>query len=292
MPSLAFIEPQIPTLVEHPPEGVAWIHEIKHDGYRTMLLLDGRDRNAFTRNGFDWSDRYQTILRAAAELRCRSAIVDGEVIVQDARGVSDFEALKSAIRSQPERLVFYAYDLLYLDGEDIREQSLVERRAKLKGLIGKNAASRIQFSEEFADGGAALFQACAEHGLEGIVSKLATSRYRSGRTKAWLKTKCFTESAFVVIGTDRDRKTGALRALLARADRQGLTYAGAAFIALCGDQRDYLLARLERLTIGRSPLPGLHLLGTQWAEPRLTVKVRYLPGAKYLRHGTVRAVID
>jgi bifunctional non-homologous end joining protein LigD len=155
----AFVEPQLPTLVDQPPTDDGWIHEIKHDGYRTMLVLAGRDRKAFTRNGFDWSDRYQTILNAAARLRCRSAILDGEVIVQDARGISDFEALKSVIWSRPERLVFYAFDLLYLNGKDLREESLLQRRAKLKELVGKDQ-SRIQFSDEFADGGAVLFQAC------------------------------------------------------------------------------------------------------------------------------------
>jgi ATP-dependent DNA ligase len=111
------------------------------------------------------------------------------------------------------------------------------------------------------------------------MSDAATAAYRRGRSKTWLKTKFFTESAFVVIGTDRDRKTGALRALLARTERQKLTCAGAEFIALSGDQRDHLLAQLETLTISRSPLLGLRMAGVQWAEPRLTVRVRHLAGS-------------
>jgi bifunctional non-homologous end joining protein LigD len=138
---LAFIEPQLPTLVEQPPTGSGWIHEIKHDGYRTLLVIAGRSRRAFTRNGFDWSDRYQHLIDATAKLRCRCTIIDGEVIVQDDRGVSDFNALKAAIRHEPQRLILYAFDLLHLNGHDLRKEQLIERRAKLKELIGSDPSS-------------------------------------------------------------------------------------------------------------------------------------------------------
>ena len=136
------------------------------------------------------------------------------------------------MRWRPHSIILYAFDLMHLDWKDLRQQTLSERRANLKALIGTDEESRIQFSEEFDGDGDALFKACAQRGLEGIVSKHALAPYRSGRSKTWLKTKCFTESTFVVIGTDRDRKTGALRALLAKADGHVLTYAGAAFIGL------------------------------------------------------------
>ena len=113
------------------------------------------------------------------------------------------------------RCCFYAFDILHLDGEDLRDQPLLDRRTKLKGLLGRDRTSPLQFSDEFTGDSAAFFRACAKHGLEGVVSKLASSRYRSGRSKTWLKSKCFTESDLVIIGTDRDRKTGATRALLA-----------------------------------------------------------------------------
>ena len=141
------------------------------------------------------------------------------------------------MRWKPQSIILYAFDLLHLDGTDLRQQTLLERRALLKALIGNDADNRIQFSDEFDGDGHALFKACAERALEGIVSKHALAPYRSGRSKTWLKTKCFTQSTFVVIGTDRDRKTGALRALLAHKDSAGLNYAGAAFIALSGDER-------------------------------------------------------
>jgi ATP-dependent DNA ligase len=113
---------------------------------------------------------------------------------------------------------------------------LLERRAKLKELVGRDHTNPLQFSDEFTGDSAAFFRACAEHGLEGVVSKLGSSRYRgSGHSKTWLKSKCFTESDLIIIGTDRDRKTGALRALLANTEGHNLTYVGAAFIGLRGD---------------------------------------------------------
>jgi ATP-dependent DNA ligase len=110
---LGFIPPQLPSLTDQPPEGADWIHEVKHDGYRTMLLIERGTALAYTRNGHDWSDRYPGIIAAARKLPCRNAILDGEVIVQDAHGASDFEALQAALRSQPTRLIFYAFDLLH-----------------------------------------------------------------------------------------------------------------------------------------------------------------------------------
>ena len=198
-----------------------------------VLLQQGHGR-VVTRNGHDWTDRFPSIVRAAANFRCKSAIIDGEAIVQDEDGASDFESLQSAIRVRPYSIILYAFDLLHLDGKDPRQQTLLERRANLKHLVGVDEQSRIQFSDEFDGDGHSLFKACAERELEGIVSKHALAPYRSGRSKTWLKTKCFTQSTFVVIGTDRVRKTGALRALLAHKDSAGLSYAGAAFIALAG----------------------------------------------------------
>jgi bifunctional non-homologous end joining protein LigD len=171
-------------------------------------------------------------------------------VVQDENGVSNFEALGSAIRAKSANILVYAFDLLHIDGKDLRQETLFERRVLLKRLVGDDADNRIQFSEEFNGDGAALFKACAERALEGIVSKHALAPYRSGRSRTWLKTKCFTESTFVVVGTDRDRKAGALMALLAHSD--GLKYAGAAFITLNGDGRSFSLRS------SGSPRLGMH----------------------------------
>jgi bifunctional non-homologous end joining protein LigD len=281
---LAFIPPQLPSLTDQPPLEAGWIHEVKHDGYRTMLLVERGQARAFTRNGSDWSDRYPGIVSAAAKLKCGYAILDGEVIVQDERGISDFESLRFALYWQPHRLIFYAFDLLHLNGRDLRKDPLKRRRSELRDLL---ADTPLQFSEEFTGDAAAFFRACAEHQLEGMVSKLASSTYRSGRSKTWLKTKCFTESILVVIGTDRDRKTGARRALLANSE---LHYAGAAFIALDDDARETFLAKLERLSPSRPPFKASRLIDAKWYQPKLTVRVKHLAGGPTLRHATVKAL--
>ena len=228
--SLEFIRPQLATAVDHPPPRAGWIHEVKHDGYRTILIIERRKTRAYTRNGFDWTDRYFGLTKAAADLDCGSAIIDGEVIVQNEQGVSDFNALKSAIRWRPQILILCAFDLLHLNGKDLRNAPLVERRARLKELVPSEHP--FLFSEEFTGDAAAFFQACADHHLEGMISKLGSSKYRSGRSKTWLKTKCFTEGSFVIIGTARDRKTKAPLALLAQTNAQVLRYAGSAFLPL------------------------------------------------------------
>ena len=252
-----------------------------------MVIERGQVR-VFSRNGHDWSDRYPALVRAAASLRCKSAIIDGEAIVQNGHGASDFEALSTAMRRQPHSIILYAFDLLHLDGRDLRQQTLRERRASLRTLLGTDERSRIQFSDEFDGDGDALFKACAEQELEGIVSKHSLAPYRSGRSKTWLKTKCFTQSTFVVIGTDRDRKTGALRALLAHKDSAGLSYAGAAFIALSGAERVQFFAELERLATSWAAFKGMH--DVKWCHPKLIVEVKHLAGSKMLRHATVKGL--
>jgi bifunctional non-homologous end joining protein LigD len=288
--SLEFIKPQLATSVDHPPPRAGWIHEVKHDGYRTLLIVERRKARAYTRNGFDWTDRYPAITKAAVKLGCRSAIIDGEVIVQNEQGVSDFEALKSAIRWRPQRLIVCAFDFLHLNGKDLRDHPLVERRAKLKELVPTEHP--FLFSEEFTGDAAAFFRACADHQLEGIVSKLASSKYRSGRSKTWLKTKCFTESSFLIIGTARDRKTKAPLALLAQSDAHRLAYVGSAFIALSAHEREALKARLKTSTVERCPIPKLRFPDAEWVKPQLMARVRHLSGARYLRHATVRGFIS
>ena len=136
-----------------------------------------------TRNGHDWSDRYPSIVRAAANLRCQSAIIDGEAIVQGGNGVSDFEALPSAMRWRPYSIILYAFDLMHLDGKDLRQQTLSERRSILKTLIGTDAESRIQFSDEFDGDGDALFKACAKHGV--VVARLGSRPSASPNRPSW-----------------------------------------------------------------------------------------------------------
>jgi DNA ligase D-like protein (predicted ligase) len=287
---LLFIEPQLPSLVDQPPEGAEWLHEVKHDGYRTLLAISRGQAIAYTRNGFDWTDRYPGIIAAAARLRCKSALLDGEVIVQDKRGASDFEALQSGLKKRGAPLIFYAFDLLHLDGRDCHDEPLHERRRKLRKLIAPDPQSVLQFSEEFEGDGAALFKACAKHQLEGIVSKLATAPYRSGRSKTWLKTKCFSESEMILVGIDRDRKTRAPRALLAKLERGNLVYAGPAFFALQSADKEAFESKLEKLVVDQPIFSWLRNRQAKWLKPSLAVRVKHLAGARLLRHATVRAV--
>jgi bifunctional non-homologous end joining protein LigD len=152
-----FIAPQVPMLSAEPPEGDGWIHEIKHDGFRTLLRIDRSDIRAFTRGGHDWSDKYGRVIDACRKLGCRSALIDGEIIVQDENGLSDFAALRAAIEGASHRLVMFAFDLLWL-GNDLRRLPLIERREKLRSLLPKDQRCPLQFSEHWDGSGAALFK--------------------------------------------------------------------------------------------------------------------------------------
>jgi bifunctional non-homologous end joining protein LigD len=285
-PHPAFVEPQLPTLVAAPPDGDGWIHEIKYDGYRTQLVIDGGAVRALTRNGHDWTDRYPRVAAGARELHCRNAVIDGEAIVQDDAGVSDFAALRKALKAAPQRIVMFAFDLLFLDGEDLRSRPLVERRARLEGLLaGRPKSFPIHFSGSFEGSGEDLFGAVDRLGLEGIVSKRTGSRYRSGRSDAWLKTKCFQESTLEVIGLDRTRD-GAVSALLAAHEGEELRYAGRAFVSLAGRERDRFYRALDGMAAERPPA-GIRVKAALWTKPGVAVRVRHLKGEETLRHASL-----
>src|SRR5262245_61388654 len=192
-----FIKPELPTLVPEPPTGEGWIHEIKYDGYRTLIAIDRGKVRAFTRSGHDWTATYRRVVDACSKLSCRTAVLDGEIAVQDEHGITDFHALCSAIHRAPHRILFFAFDLLHLDGQDLRRRPLMERRELLRKLIRPDKRSPTQFSDHIEGDGATFFKAAAELGLEGIVSKRAASRYHSGPSRSWLKIKNLVESEFV-----------------------------------------------------------------------------------------------
>ena len=226
LPALSFIEPMLPTLVDDPPAGDGWIHEIKYDEYRTQIVVDQGQARAFTRNGHDWSERYRPLLAAIEALGVERAIIDGEVIVQDAEGRSDFAALRTAIGREPRRLVFMAFDLLHQGATNLRPLAVEQRRERLEELLGANdPASPVHFSGHVGGNGADFFAAVDRLGLEGIVSKERGSRYLSGRARNWLKVKCWTESDFVVVGTEATPGEP-VAALLAREIEDGLEHAG------------------------------------------------------------------
>jgi bifunctional non-homologous end joining protein LigD len=293
--NLKFIAPLLPTSAKNAPAGDDWIHELKHDGYRTVLVADGHRVRAFTRNGHDWSDVYTPLVGAAAKkLGTRTAIIDGEVIVPDTRGLSDINAIKPAISRAPQRLLFMAFDLLHLDGKDLRLVQLVERRDELRRLIGRDKKSALQFSDHVLGDGPAFFTAAEKAGAEGIISKRATSLYGSGRRTSWLKVKAFMETPMIVVGTEATKR--GVEALLATEECGEFCYAGRALITMSGKERTRLWETLQLAHIASAPLSGLKrgrgAKDGHWFRPEVRVGVRYLRSEALLRHASVRSLLN
>ena len=199
-----WIAPAIPTLARTAPAGPNWLHEIKHDGYRTICVVDQGKVSIYTRRGHNWADRMPSIARALEGLKVRSAVIDGEAIVVGEDGLSDFFALHAALaRKLAPRAVLVAFDLVHLDGEDMRARELEDRRAILADVVSKRAPW-IQFSESIEGGdGPQVWRHACNMGLEGIISKRRGSPYLSGKTSAWRKTMCTLTKRFAVRGYNR-----------------------------------------------------------------------------------------
>jgi bifunctional non-homologous end joining protein LigD len=181
-----FILPCLPTPKKRVPTGSEWVHEIKHDGYRLIVRRDGNRVRLYTRRGYNWSHRFPLIVHAVTRLKVRSVIIDGEAVVCDHNGLSNFDKLHS--QSYDDQVVLYAFDLIELDGEDWRSRPLEERKAKLAKLLSKREEG-VYLSEHLAGDGAIIFDHACRMGLEGIVSKRRDFPYRSGRSKSWIKVK-------------------------------------------------------------------------------------------------------
>jgi bifunctional non-homologous end joining protein LigD len=183
----AFIEPCLPSPAERPPSGPGWVHEIKHDGFRLMVRRDGAGIRLITRNGHDWSDRFPLIAEAAGALKARSFLVDGEAVACDGDGLPSFDRLR--YRRGDGTVFLFAFDLLELNGDDLRREPLEVRKATLASVLAK-AGSGLRLNEHLEhDDGELVFRHACKLGLEGIVSKRLGSPYRSGRSPDWLKMK-------------------------------------------------------------------------------------------------------
>jgi len=182
----AFIPPCLPSRADRPPSGPGWVHEIKHDGFRMMVRRDVAGVRLLTRNGHDWTDRYPLIAEAAGALRVRSFLIDGEAVACDGDGMPVFDRLR--YRRQDARVFLFAFDLLELNGQDLRREPLETRKATLASLL-RGSLPGLRLNEHLTHDGESVFRHACKMGLEGIVSKRLGSRYRSGRSKDWLKFK-------------------------------------------------------------------------------------------------------
>ncbi len=263
------------------PSGPQWLHEVKFDGYRLQALIGGGVARLLTRSGQDWTPRFGNALRQALEaLPCRSAALDGEVVVPDATGLADFGQLQADLaEGRHARMVYYVFDLLWLDGRDLRARPLVERKAKLAALLQQAAGPerRLRFSEDFPESEGRLLEHACRLGLEGLVSKRRQSRYRSGRNGDWVKSKCTLRQEFVVAGYQpSDTARGGLGSLLLGYWQDGrLHHAGRVGTGFATRTATALKRRLDRLRQAASPFADHREKGIVWVQPTLVAEVAF-----------------
>ncbi len=224
-----FVPPSLATLRSEAPSEPGWVHEIKFDGYRIQARIDNGGVQLLTRKGLDWTGKFPNVAAAAAKLGARTALIDGEIVVEDDRGVASFSGLQAALKaSERNAFIYYIFDLLHLDGHDLTALPLIERKQALRRLIGEKAQGVIRYSEHFEEAGPLVLDHACKMGLEGIVSKRADAPYRGGRSEAFVKTKCANAQEFVVGGytlsTVLPKAIGAL--VVGYYDRGKLIYAG------------------------------------------------------------------
>jgi bifunctional non-homologous end joining protein LigD len=295
------VEPCLALLASKPPVGDQWVYEVKWDGYRLAVHVEpGRRVRILTRGGFDWTLRFPTIAHEIRELGIDSAIVDGEAVVIDERGASDFGALQQALGGRGGKrsaagALLYAFDLLYLDGRDLQALPLSERRRMLIDLIGKQHRS-IRLSEEVDAEGAPFLKLACEMGLEGIIAKRLDASYRSGRGGEWLKIKCTQSETFLIVGWEAS--AGALggigRLLLAARRGKDLVYVGGVGTGFTVKTSTELRRRLMSIMIERPAVTGGAKKGRRWVEPTLKAEVAFRAWTNdgKLRHASFKGVRD
>jgi len=292
------VEPQLATLASEPPKDAAahWLHEIKFDGYRTIAhVIDGKVQ-LITRSGIDWTRRYGDLPTEFARLPAKQAILDGEIVVLDDKGISRFAALQDALSAGGgSKLHFYAFDLIYLDGYDLRGATLVDRKRLLAQLLAGHVTGRsaIQYSDHVEGDGEALYERASELGLEGIVSKRTDAKYQSGRTTTWLKIKAKAAGDFVIAGYTVSQAAEGLASLaLAEWVGDDLQYRGKVGTGFDAAMLTQLLRRLETLRD-----PSLKLDGAPrdilWVQPVLRCHVHYAnrTADNMLRHAVFKGLL-
>src|ERR1035437_88642 len=266
-----FIQPALATSITNPLLDDRWVHEVKFDGYRVQLHIVNDAIRIFTRRGHDWTNRFKKIAHDAWHLNVKSAIIDGEVIVPAVDGVSDFAVLQRELRGNSDKLTLYAFDLLYLNGYDLRSAPLVERKALLRALLKDTG---ILFSESFETDGAAMFKSACKMGLEGIVSKRRDSRYHSGRSNDWVKVTCRQRETLPIVGYGvKDNRFDGL--YLGRKQGKELIYAGKVdhgfSPASAKDVRDRLTPLVQKTQAYSRKIKRRAI----WVKPSLLAEIEY-----------------
>ncbi|RWE84933.1 MAG: DNA ligase D [Mesorhizobium sp.] len=287
LPPPAFRPVQLAKLVDRVPAGDRWIHEMKYDGYRILVAVGGGEARAYTRSGLDWSGRFPSILSEAGKLKVRSALIDGEAVVIDAQGRSSFQALQNALKGDPASIDFYAFDLLQLDGEDLTRLPLLERKAKLEGILpAKNPI--LRYCDHIQGRGEELLNRFCDAGLEGVISKLADSDYVGARDGSWLKIKCIKRQEFVLVGWTPSDKDRAFRSLILGIHDGGkLRFAGKVGTGFDTAEMARLMKTMAPLEQSAATVeaPRAEVRGAHWIRPKLVAEIAY---TEMTNEGTLR----
>lgn len=283
----AFRSPMLATLVHQLPAGPDWVFEVKYDGYRCLIGLGKPGAIAWTRTGLDWSDRFRSVLDAAARLPVSSALIDGEIVALDDEGRPSFSALQKALK-QGGPLSYFAFDLVALDGAELSARPLIERKQLLAALL-EQAPPPIFYSDHIDGDGRALFQAMVEKGYEGVIAKRRTSPYRSERSDDWLKIKVERREEFVILGWIASSKRGRPFAslLLGQHERGMLVYKGRVGTGFDQDTAEGLHRQMLELSTAEPPIGNSQAVSGKphWISPVLVAEIRY---AEYTHDGVLR----